>query len=73
MTASQEHSTENFDLKEILFKGEKFSFTDRMTFFSNFVKEQVDQKHNFYMREISSAADREVEINQQAISAALSY
>jgi glycine C-acetyltransferase len=63
MTASQEHSAENFDLKEILFKGEKFSFTERMTFFSNFLKEQVDQKHYFYMRETSSAADREVEIN----------
>jgi glycine C-acetyltransferase len=62
MTASQENIAENFDLKEILFKGEKFSFTERMTFFSNFLKEQVDQKHYFYMRETCSAADREVEI-----------
>ena len=63
MTASQENIAENFDLKEILFKGEKFSFTERMTFFSNFLKEQVDQKHYFYMRETCSAADREVEGN----------
>ena len=63
MTAAQENVAENFDLKEILFKGEKFSFTERMTFFSNFKKEQVDQKHYFYMREACSASDREVEIN----------
>jgi glycine C-acetyltransferase len=63
MTDSQENCAENFDLKEILFKGENFSFTERMTFFSNFLKEQVNQKHYFYMRETNSAADREVEIN----------
>jgi glycine C-acetyltransferase len=63
MTDSQENCAENFDLKEILFKGENISFTERMTFFSNFLKEQVNQKHYFYMREMSSAADREVEVN----------
>jgi len=62
MTAAQENIAEDFDLKEILFKGEKFSFAERMTFFSNFKKEQVDQKHYFYMRETCSAADREVEV-----------
>lgn len=65
MTYSQENCAENFDLKEILFKGEKFSFTERMTFFSNFIKEQVNQKHYFYMRETNSAADREVEVNDR--------
>jgi glycine C-acetyltransferase len=62
MTASQENVGENFNLKEILFKGEELSFTDRMTFFSNYLKEQVNQKHFFYLRQTNSAADRVVQI-----------
>lgn len=53
---------ENFNLHDILMNGKQLSFSNRINTFSHFISELTANQHNLYMRQITSAADREVEI-----------
>ncbi|MCK5032020.1 MAG: aminotransferase class I/II-fold pyridoxal phosphate-dependent enzyme [Calditrichia bacterium] len=53
---------ENFNLRDILMNGKQLSFSNRINTFSHFISELTANQHNLYMRQITSAADREVEI-----------
>lgn len=53
---------ENFNLRDTLLLGRKLTLVERVNFFSRFLGEQTASHHNLYMRTITSAADREVEI-----------
>ncbi len=53
---------ENFSLWDMLMNGKQLSFSDRITVFSRFTSELTANQQNFYMRQVTSAADREVEI-----------
>jgi len=53
---------ENFSLRDLLMNGKQLSFSDRIKVFSHFTSELTAKKQNFYMRQVISAADREVDI-----------
>ena len=53
---------ENFNLLDILKNGKELSFVKRVNYFSKFVESQNKMRHNLYMRQVVSPADREVEI-----------
>ncbi len=54
--------TENFTLRDVLLEGRRLSLHERATHFSQFVGRTVEARKSLYMRQITSAADREVEI-----------
>jgi glycine C-acetyltransferase len=53
---------ENFNLLDILKNGKQLLFSDRINTFSHFMSELSVNQQNSYMRQVTSAADREVEI-----------
>jgi len=53
---------ENFDLHDMLIRGRKLSFSDRVRYFSGFLGELIQKRQSLYMRPITSPADREVEV-----------
>jgi glycine C-acetyltransferase len=53
---------ENFNLRDILMNGKQLSFSDRINTFSRFITEITKNQQNLYMRQVTSAADRETEV-----------
>jgi glycine C-acetyltransferase len=53
---------ENFTLRDLFKNGKQLFFSDRINAFSHFMSELSVNQHNFYMRQVTSAAEREVEI-----------
>ena len=53
---------EAISLREILVKGKKQSFSERVKTFSSFMSALNNNQHNLYMRQVLSPADREVTI-----------
>ena len=53
---------ENFNLRDVLLKGKKLSFEDRLDFFESFYDNLVKTKQSLYMRQVNSPADRCVKI-----------
>lgn len=53
---------ENFNLRDILLKGRKLTFRERTEFFSNWIDKRAEQGDSLYLRNVLSAADREVEV-----------
>jgi glycine C-acetyltransferase len=53
---------ENFNLRDVLKNGRQMFFADRINTFSHFMSELSGNQQNFYMRQVTSAADREVEV-----------
>ena len=53
---------ENFNLRDVLKNGRQMFFADRLKAFSHFMSELSGNQHNFYMRPVTSAAEREVEV-----------
>jgi glycine C-acetyltransferase len=56
---------ENFDLREMLLKGRQLRLKDKADFFTNFINDLTENKQMHHMRCISSAADREVIIEDR--------
>jgi glycine C-acetyltransferase len=53
---------ENFSMRDMLMNGKQLSFSNRMNAFSHFISDITTNQQNYYMRQVTSAADREVEI-----------
>jgi len=53
---------ENFTFRDILKNGKQLFFSDRINAFNSFMSELSANQQNFYMRQVTSAADRQVEI-----------
>ena len=53
---------ENFTFRDILKSGKHQFLSDRINAFSHFMSALSVNQHNFYMRQVTSAADREVDI-----------
>lgn len=53
---------ENFSLRDILLRGRKLNFKERTAFFSNWIETRAAQGESLYLRNVSSAADREVDV-----------
>jgi len=53
---------ENFNLRDILMNGKQLSLSDRIKTFSHFISDLKANQQHLYMRQIRSAANREVEI-----------
>ena len=53
---------ENFNLRDMLMNGKQLSFANRIKDFSHFISEITANQQNLYMRQVTSGADREVEI-----------
>ncbi|MFQ5568722.1 MAG: aminotransferase class I/II-fold pyridoxal phosphate-dependent enzyme [Rhodothermales bacterium] len=53
---------ENFNLRDILLRGRKLDFKERTAFFSNWIGQRAACGDSLYLRSITSAADREVEV-----------
>jgi glycine C-acetyltransferase len=53
---------ENFSLRDMLLKGKQLSLSGRVNTFSHFLSDMASKKQNLYMRQVASAADREVDI-----------
>ena len=53
---------ENFSIRDIMKNGKQGFFSDRITLFSHFMSELSGNQHNFYMRQITSAADIRLQI-----------
>ncbi|MDX1545895.1 MAG: aminotransferase class I/II-fold pyridoxal phosphate-dependent enzyme [Rhodothermales bacterium] len=53
---------ENFSLRDILLEGRKLSFSERTAFFSEWINDRAACGESLYLRNVLSAADREVTI-----------
>lgn len=53
---------ENFNLRDVLLAGHRMKLNERTQFFSEFIDQLNSNNESLYMRQIDSAADREVEI-----------
>ncbi len=67
-TAATYKGGENFDLHKILLKGKKMNLKSKTEFFNGFINKLNENQEMLCMRCISSAADREVEVYDNAAS-----
>ena len=51
---------ENFNLRDVLLAGHKMNLNERLILFSEFINQLNENNESLYMRQIDSAADREV-------------
>src|ERR1051326_2180830 len=63
MSTSNSYSGgENFDLRQALLQGRALPLRERLTYFDSFLEELRERRQMLCMREIISAADREVSV-----------
>jgi glycine C-acetyltransferase len=63
MTREQEYQGgENFDLREMLLRGRHMRLSERTELFGAFLNDMTQNKQMLYLRCITTAADREVEV-----------
>lgn len=62
MNASNYNGGENFNLRDVLLAGHKMKLNERTEFFSQFINQLNENNESLYMRQIDTAADREVVI-----------
>lgn len=62
MNASNYNGGENFNLRDVLLAGHKMKLNERTEFFAQFINRLNENNESLYMRQIDTAADREVVI-----------
>lgn len=63
MVNSEQYSGgENFDLRHILVHGRELALRERMEFFQDFLKSIADDREALTLRQVASAADRQVDV-----------
>jgi len=60
MNTSNYNGGENFNLRDVLLAGHRMKLHERVEFFSQFINKLNENNESLYMRQIDSAADREV-------------
>ena len=62
MNESNYNGGENFNLRDVLLAGHKMKLDERAEFFAQFINQLNENNESLYMRQIDTAADREVVI-----------